>query len=114
MPVSEAGRHREVFTCDGAGDAIPKPIIGRISGDKGRIHIADSGGSETLVDKEAETRLSGRYGVPIEMILDQKSSRIPAACGSKLDETAHQPNEYCIIDNMVGDAKVFGHIFLQD
>ncbi len=37
-----------------------------------------------------------------------------AACWSKLDETAHQPNEYCIIDNMVGDAKVFGHIFLQD
>jgi succinyl-diaminopimelate desuccinylase len=37
----------------------------------------------------------------------------PAACWSKLDETAHQPNEYCIIDNMVGDAKVYGHIFLQ-
>jgi succinyl-diaminopimelate desuccinylase len=37
-----------------------------------------------------------------------------AACWSKLDETAHQPNEYCIIDNMVGDAKVFGHIFLQE
>jgi succinyl-diaminopimelate desuccinylase len=39
---------------------------------------------------------------------------IPAACWSRLDETAHQPNEYCIIENMVGDAKVFGHIFLQD
>ena len=37
-----------------------------------------------------------------------------AACWSKLDETAHQPNEYSIIDNMVGDAKVYGHIFLQD
>ena len=37
-----------------------------------------------------------------------------AACWSRLDETAHQPNEYCIIDNMVGDAKVFGHIFLQE
>lgn len=37
-----------------------------------------------------------------------------AACWSKLDETAHQPNEYCIIDNMVGDAKVFGQIFLQE
>jgi len=36
-----------------------------------------------------------------------------AACWSRLDETAHQPNEYCIIDNMVGDAKVFAHIFLQ-
>jgi len=37
-----------------------------------------------------------------------------AACWSKIDETAHQPNEYSIIDNMVGDAKVYAHIFLQD
>lgn len=37
-----------------------------------------------------------------------------AACWSKIDETAHQPNEYCIIDNMVQDALVFAHIFLQE
>lgn len=37
-----------------------------------------------------------------------------AACWSRLDETAHMPNEYCIIDNMVGNAKVFAHIFLQE
>jgi succinyl-diaminopimelate desuccinylase len=37
-----------------------------------------------------------------------------AACWSRLDETAHQPNEYCIIDNMVGDARVFAHVFMQD
>jgi len=37
-----------------------------------------------------------------------------AACWAKIDETAHQPNEYCIIDNMMGDAKVFAHIFLQE
>jgi len=37
-----------------------------------------------------------------------------AACWSKVDETAHQPNEYCHIDNMIGDAKVFAHIFLQE
>jgi succinyl-diaminopimelate desuccinylase len=37
-----------------------------------------------------------------------------AACWSKIDETAHQPNEYCHIDNMIGDAKVFAHIFLQE
>jgi succinyl-diaminopimelate desuccinylase len=37
-----------------------------------------------------------------------------AACWAKNDETAHQPNEYCVIDNMLGDAKVFAHIFLQD
>jgi succinyl-diaminopimelate desuccinylase len=37
-----------------------------------------------------------------------------AAVWSKIDETAHQPNEYCRIDNLVGDAKVFAHIFLQE
>jgi succinyl-diaminopimelate desuccinylase len=37
-----------------------------------------------------------------------------AACWSKSDETAHQPNEYCIIDNMVADARVFAHVLSQD
>lgn len=37
-----------------------------------------------------------------------------AACWSKLDDTAHMPNEYCVIDNMVNNAKVFAHILLQD
>lgn len=37
-----------------------------------------------------------------------------AACWSKLDETCHMPNEYCLIDNMVGDAKVFAHVFMQE
>lgn len=36
-----------------------------------------------------------------------------AACWSKIHETAHQPNEYCVIENMIGDAKVYAHIFLQ-
>jgi succinyl-diaminopimelate desuccinylase len=43
-----------------------------------------------------------------------RRSGFNAACWAKLDETAHQPNEYCIIDNMVGDAKVFAHVFLQE
>jgi succinyl-diaminopimelate desuccinylase len=40
-------------------------------------------------------------------------AKFDAACWSKNEETAHQPNEYCVIDNMMGDAKVFAHIFLQ-
>ena len=36
------------------------------------------------------------------------------ACWSKIEETAHQPDEYCVIDNMMGDTKVFAHILLQD
>ncbi len=37
-----------------------------------------------------------------------------AVVWSKIDEVAHQPNEYTIIENMVGDAKVFANLFLQD
>ncbi|HBW21765.1 MAG: diaminopimelate aminotransferase [Elusimicrobia bacterium GWA2_56_46] len=32
---------------------------------------------------------------------------LPAAVYSRLNESAHQPNEYCILDNLIGDAKVF-------
>ncbi len=42
-----------------------------------------------------------------------RNAGFEAASWSKVDETAHQPNEYSIIDNMVGGAKVFAHIFLQ-
>jgi succinyl-diaminopimelate desuccinylase len=31
----------------------------------------------------------------------------------KLDESAHMPNEYCIIDNLVGDAKVMALLALE-
>ncbi len=37
-----------------------------------------------------------------------------AACWSKIEDTAHMPNEYCVIDNMMGDAKVFAHVFLGE
>jgi succinyl-diaminopimelate desuccinylase len=30
----------------------------------------------------------------------------PAVVWGRLDETAHQPNEYCILDNLIGDACV--------
>ena len=32
---------------------------------------------------------------------------LPAAVYSRIDESAHQPNEYCVLDNLIGDAKVF-------
>jgi succinyl-diaminopimelate desuccinylase len=38
---------------------------------------------------------------------------IPAAVWSTMDDVAHQPNEYCLIDNMVQDAKVFAHVFIR-
>ena len=39
---------------------------------------------------------------------------IGAVVWSKIDEVAHQPNEYTIIENMVGDSKVFANLFLQE
>ncbi len=36
-----------------------------------------------------------------------------AAVWSTLDDLAHQPNEYCVISNMMNDAKVFAHVCLQ-
>lgn len=38
---------------------------------------------------------------------------LPAVCWSNLDESLHMPNEYCKIDNVITDARVFAHIFLQ-
>jgi succinyl-diaminopimelate desuccinylase len=38
---------------------------------------------------------------------------IDAAVWSTLEDTCHQPNEYCVIDNMVNDAKVLANTFLQ-
>jgi succinyl-diaminopimelate desuccinylase len=37
----------------------------------------------------------------------------PAAVWSRLGLMAHQPNEYCLIANMIGNAKVYAHLFLQ-
>lgn len=37
----------------------------------------------------------------------------PVAVWSRLGQLAHQPNEYCSIDTMLGNAKVFTHLFLQ-
>jgi len=36
-----------------------------------------------------------------------------AAVWSTLDDLAHQPNEYCKVDNLINDAKVFAHVCLQ-
>jgi len=37
----------------------------------------------------------------------------PVAVWSKFTQTAHQPDEYCLTTHMLGNAKVFAHLFLQ-
>ena len=35
-----------------------------------------------------------------------RAAGIPTVVWSRIEETAHQPNEYCVVDNMLGDALV--------
>ena len=35
---------------------------------------------------------------------------LPAVVYSKIDESAHQPDEFCILDNLIADAKVFASV----
>lgn len=39
---------------------------------------------------------------------------IPAAVWSTLDDTAHSPDEYCLVEYMLDDAKIFTHVFMQE
>lgn len=38
----------------------------------------------------------------------------PVAVWCRIGQTAHQPNENCLIANMIGNAKVYAHLFLQE
>ncbi len=42
-----------------------------------------------------------------------RSYGYPAAVWCRIDDTAHSPNEYCIISNLVNDAKVYATLFLS-
>lgn len=39
---------------------------------------------------------------------------IPAAVWSTMDDRAHSPDEYCFVEHMLADAKVFAHVCLQE
>ena len=42
-----------------------------------------------------------------------RSKNYPVAVWSRVNHTAHQPNENCLISNMIGNAKVYAHLFMQ-
>ena len=42
-----------------------------------------------------------------------RKKNFPVAVWSKTNQTAHQPDENCTIDNMLGNAKALAHLFLQ-
>ena len=55
-----------------------------------------------------EAKPKGIGGGTVAAIL--REAGIPAAVWAKMEETAHQPNENCIIENILGDAKVMAHL----
>lgn len=57
-----------------------------------------------------EARAMGIGGGTVAAFIRRKG--FAAAVWSRMDETMHGPDEYCIIDNLMGDAKVFAHILL--
>ena len=43
-----------------------------------------------------------------------RQAGLQPVCWSTIDDLAHEPNEYCVIDNLLNDAKVFAYVFLHD
>ncbi|OGP69719.1 MAG: hypothetical protein A2Z73_01290 [Deltaproteobacteria bacterium RBG_13_60_28] len=39
---------------------------------------------------------------------------LPAAVWMTVTQTAHQPNEFCLLSNLLGDARVLAHVFLEE
>ena len=39
---------------------------------------------------------------------------VPAVVWCTLSDTAHQPNEYCLISNLITDAKIFACLYLDE
>lgn len=62
--------------------------------------------------KGIEPRLIGIGGGTVAALFRRQG--IPAAVWSTIDNTAHAPNEYCKIENMVEDTKVFAMLLLRD
>ncbi len=43
-----------------------------------------------------------------------RNKGLPVAVWATIDEKAHQPNEYCVLRNLINDAKIFLHMALQE
>lgn len=62
--------------------------------------------------KGVEPRTVGIGGGTVAAVFRRRG--IPAVVWASLEETAHSPNEYCVIDNLVGDALVLAHLFARE
>jgi succinyl-diaminopimelate desuccinylase len=61
---------------------------------------------------DVEARAGGIGGGTVAAFLRRHG--IPAAVWARMEETMHGPDESCLLSNLVGDAKVFAHIMLDE
>jgi succinyl-diaminopimelate desuccinylase len=59
-----------------------------------------------------EARPQGIGGGTVAAFFRQQ--HLPVAVWMTVSHTAHQPNEFCLLSNLVGDARVLAHIFLAE
>jgi succinyl-diaminopimelate desuccinylase len=59
-----------------------------------------------------EARPQGIGGGTVAAFFRQRG--LPAVVWMTVSQTAHQPNEYCLMSNLVGDARVLARVFLGD
>lgn len=67
---------------------------------------------------EAIEKVNGRKAYPIgigggTVGAYLRIAGINAAVWGTLDETAHQPNEYCVLKNLISDAKIMAYVMLK-
>jgi len=58
-----------------------------------------------------EPRPIGIGGGTVAALFRRKG--LPAVVWGTLEDLAHQPNEFCVIENLASDAKVFSHLFMN-
>jgi succinyl-diaminopimelate desuccinylase len=59
-----------------------------------------------------EARTVGVGGGTVGAFLRKEG--IPTVVWGRLEETAHQPNEYCLLPNLMGDAVIMAHLMLAE
>ena len=59
-----------------------------------------------------EARPQGIGGGTVAAFFRQQ--HLPAAVWMTVSHSAHQPNEFCLLSNLVGDARVLAHVFLTE
>ena len=59
-----------------------------------------------------EARPQGIGGGTVAAFFRQQ--HLPVAVWMTVTNTAHQPNEFCLLSSLVGDAQVFAHVFLAE